>query len=1027
MRRKLTAAIFTVSTLTSGLVHALGLGEVTVRSSLNQPLNAEIELLSVDELTEREIITALASREDFLRANVERTYFLSDLRFKVEMKPGGGAVIRVSSARPVKEPYLNFLLEVNWPTGRLLREYALLIDPPTFSKEAPAQVIPAASTSRVNTGVAAAPTPSSASSASTGSSRAVTGGQYGPTSRTDTLWSIALETRPSADVSPQQMMLALQDANPDAFFDNNINRLKMGKVLRIPSADEALRRAHREAVVQVSAQNRAFAAGSAGAAPIDARPEGREESQVATRPQTSAQDQLRIVADPDAAAGKSSGAVSGKPGASGGGDAELVVTQERLDKAERDKSDLQGRVGELEQQLETLQRLMSLKDEQLAGLQARLGESAGETQAPVMAGKVDEGAATAVAPETPVAAETPAATETLAATETSSAGNAAGAPAEAQAPAIPEGQVGSETVSLDETSESSPAEETMPEATSGAATHVPSAKVVEEKPLIKPHEVKKVVVEDEGLFDEIKNNPAYQVAIGAGGIVLLLILWLLSRNSARKESEYLERHQDESPEDDRLFEGLDFGKKEGEEKKATASQKSDNGPIEEADVYIAYKRYDQAAKVLQAAASKNPGDSQIQLKLLEVAGESADKALFDKTSAALLALGIPAVAAQVNRLKADYESAFEDEGLSLDDLENQLLSGKLPEQKSISEDLDIDDAPGVGARSELSSSLGAIDEEPHDNLDIDFDLGDIEMGDEPQSVAAAADEDEIEDDIAVANTREENETATLNLDDAALADEDDLDATLEQGLDDDFDLARVEGESEVEAPVAELEPEMGDDLSDELRALEAESDDLGLPAQEETEELSLDLSEDDLDFNAGANDALDARLDDLDNEIGQMEGRLGAEVDETLETVTDADLSDDLTEVSSELDLSEDLAEDFLDSVDDRLASEPVAAPEAAELPAEEEALVDADDLMSSAAELGTDETAAMEGESESDLEDDFEFLAGTDEAATKLDLARAYIEMGDREGARDILEEVLEEGNEDQKQDAAKLIEGLS
>ena len=65
MRRKLTAAIFTVSTLTSGLVHALGLGEVTVRSSLNQPLNAEIELLSVDELTEREIITALASREDF--------------------------------------------------------------------------------------------------------------------------------------------------------------------------------------------------------------------------------------------------------------------------------------------------------------------------------------------------------------------------------------------------------------------------------------------------------------------------------------------------------------------------------------------------------------------------------------------------------------------------------------------------------------------------------------------------------------------------------------------------------------------------------------------------------------------------------------------------------------------------------------------------------------------------------------------------------------------------------------------------
>jgi pilus assembly protein FimV len=404
MRRKLTAAIFTVSTLTSGLVHALGLGEVTVRSSLNQPLNAEIELLSVDELTEREIITALASREDFLRANVERTYFLSDLRFKVEMKPGGGAVIRVSSARPVKEPFLNFLVEVNWPTGRLLREYALLIDPPTFSKEVPAQVIPAASTNRVAVGTAATPAfaPAQAAGAAGG---AVTGGQYGPTSRTDTLWSIALETRPSSDVSPQQMMLALQDANPGAFFDNNINRLKMGQVLRIPSREDVLRRSHSEAVVQVSAQNRAFAAGSSAAPRIDARPEGRDEAQVATRTPATAQDQLRIVADPEGAAGTGSGAVSGKTGVSGGGDAELVVTQERLDKAERDKADLQGRVGELEGQLETLQRLMSLKDEQLAALQARVSEPAPDTQAPVMVGKVDEGAASAVSPEAAPTAE----------------------------------------------------------------------------------------------------------------------------------------------------------------------------------------------------------------------------------------------------------------------------------------------------------------------------------------------------------------------------------------------------------------------------------------------------------------------------------------------------------------------------------------------------------------------------------------------------------------------------------------------
>ncbi|MBK8971232.1 MAG: hypothetical protein IPM37_07655 [Hahellaceae bacterium] len=135
----------------------------------------------------------------------------------------------------------------------------------------------------------------------------------------------------------------------------------------------------------------------------------------------------------------------------------------------------------------------------------------------------------------------------------------------------------------------------------------------------------------------------------------------------------------------------DFGRKENEAGKVAPAASGENGPIEEADVYIAYKRYDQAAKVLQAAAAKNPGDSQVQLKLLEVAGESADKPLFDKTAAALLALGVPAIAAQVNRLTADYESTFDDEGLSLDDLENQLLTGKLPEQKAIAEDLDIDD------------------------------------------------------------------------------------------------------------------------------------------------------------------------------------------------------------------------------------------------------------------------------------------------------------------------------------------------
>ncbi|MBK8971231.1 MAG: hypothetical protein IPM37_07650 [Hahellaceae bacterium] len=212
---------------------------------------------------------------------------------------------------------------------------------------------------------------------------------------------------------------------------------------------------------------------------------------------------------------------------------------------------------------------------------------------------------------------------------------------------------------------------------------------------------------------------------------------------------------------------------------------------------------------------------------------------------------------------------------------------------------------------------------------------------------------------------------------------------------------------------------MGDDLSDELRALEAGEDDVAGACAGGDRRIVFDLSEDDLDFNTGTNDELDARLTDLDNEIGQIEDRLDLTQDAELESVAEADLSDDLSGgasaggLSEELspDLSEQLAEDFLDSVDE--TGDASVGP----------------DIAATALDLNAagDEALELSAEGEGELEDDFEFLAGTDEAATKLDLARAYIEMGDREGARDILEEVLEEGNEDQKQDAAKLIEGLS
>lgn len=140
--RNLVLAIAAATALTSEMAYALGLGEVTLKSSLNQPLVAEIELLDAKTLAPGEVVPVLASAEDFNRAGVDRQYFLTDLTFTPILRPDGKSVIRVSSTKPVREPYLNFLIEVLWPSGRLLREYTLLLDPPLYSPEIAASVAP---------------------------------------------------------------------------------------------------------------------------------------------------------------------------------------------------------------------------------------------------------------------------------------------------------------------------------------------------------------------------------------------------------------------------------------------------------------------------------------------------------------------------------------------------------------------------------------------------------------------------------------------------------------------------------------------------------------------------------------------------------------------------------------------------------------------------------------------------------------------------------------------------------------------
>lgn len=212
----------------------LGLGPIQVYSSLNQTLDAQVELLSPEtqgQLTDLSV--KLAAPQAFEQAGIERSALLSDLGFSVQTRPDGRNIVKITSQRPIREPSLNFLIELGGPAGRLIREYAILLDPPQFGGRTPVSS---------NT-TSARPVPPSVndkprSAPPMPSPRATYDGKtYGPVAPGENLWRIANRVRPDS-VSPDQMMQALLKANPRAFLQPNIDTLMAGVMLRIPTVQE---------------------------------------------------------------------------------------------------------------------------------------------------------------------------------------------------------------------------------------------------------------------------------------------------------------------------------------------------------------------------------------------------------------------------------------------------------------------------------------------------------------------------------------------------------------------------------------------------------------------------------------------------------------------------------------------------------------------------------------------------------------------------------------------------------------------
>ena len=993
--RKLVQAIAAASALTSGMAHALGLGDISLKSTLNQPLVAEIELLEVRDLGNGEVIPALAPVEEFNKVGVDRPFFLTDLKFTPVLKPNGKSVIRVTSTKPVREPYLNFLVEVLWPNGRLLREYTVLLDPPLYSPQtvaaaaprlpqaapvaprasAPAPVsrpqpaAPAAASSAVPAPVAAAP-----------ASSRIEGNQY-RTGRDDTLWEVASRARPSNSVSVHQTMLAIQDLNPNAFLDGNINRLKNGQVLRLPTEEQIRSRSQTDALAQVAAQNSAWREGRAVQPTTAARQlDATRRSEAGNAPsQVEAEDNLRLVS---AAAGKStSGSDNGAAGDSKALADKLAVNQESLATTQRENQELKERLPDLQSQLDKLQRLIELKNEQLAKLQGGLAADAAAAPASAPA----DGAAAPAAPaESKPAEAAPAAVAAAPAAVPAAVQPSEPAPA-AAAPAQP-------------VAAPAPAAPVQPEAPKPAAPK-PAAVKPAPAPVYEP-----------SLVDEVLANPLL-LAAGGGALALLAGLGLMI-NSRRKTLKAAAGDKEAE-----LFQDLEpqlaaeapilvaaqakVAPSVGVEPVKAAPLKSD--PLAEAEMYATYGRFTHAAELLRNALNDEPQRADLRLKLMEVYAEMGDREGFVRQETELSEIG--GAQPQIDQLRARYPQILAT-GAAI--ATGAALAAGI-------EDIDLAE-PEVAAQPAASSA----DEFSFDDLSLDsLSLESASVTAVAQPAAAAADEglDLSLDDLEAELERELAASSdgggdALALDELTLDGLGDdfagLEAEAQPAVDTDFDLnlAALDGGAADQAVAA------GDDFSFDLEASPLQEDTVaaGSPADAdllaELDQLSLDAPVAVAAEPTQADDDFLLELADVD--FAEQSAAVVAAEEEIAALPDLADLEhelqamDDVSSAEQDLDAAFD---EFLaqSEVAAAAVAEPAAAAPAAELPA-----LDEFDLEAAPALTGNE---------------DFNFLADTDETATKLDLARAYIDMGDADGARDILDEVLKEGNASQQQEAREMM----
>ena len=904
------AVIATAIALLPLASHAAGLGKITVLSAMGQPLKAELEVSATrDEAPS--LVARVAAVDAFRQAGIEYSPALATLQFSRDIKERGGRrYIEVSTDRPLNEPFIDMLVELTWASGRLVREYTFLLDPPDLAaREAPAPVAapeitsPPAVTKPVEkpepvvakdappkeaAAPAVAKRPVEKETAKPGNMRTVVAG--------DTLGKIAAESKPEG-VSLDQMLVSLFRGNKDAFIGDNMNRLKAGKILSIPDATEASAVPAGEARKEILAQAADFnayrkrLAAAAQAAPA--------KEQVATQTVT----------------GKIAPKVEDKAPPPKGKD-KLEVSRTEPAKAAKG-APLQGRVATLEEDLVSRERALKEASSRISDLEKNIRDLKALAELKSQAGADLQKQAQAAKPGA-VEAKKPDPAPVVVAAK----------PAETPKPAeVPKAADASKPVEQPKPAETPKASEPPKAADAGGVAKPPEAPKPKPKPVAPPPEPEPDFIAD--------NMP---LLAGGGGVVALLLGWLGFNAYRRKRAD---AKQTEAPgaELDLSAHSVFSTTVAPPDSEQEPSQFSSTGagmaaqetvdPIVEAETFLAFGRDAQAEEILLEALRTEPQRQEIHLKLLDIYAARKNPSQFES------------VARQLHGLTGGSGPGWEKAavmGLALDPGNTLYGAASSPVQAAPAPaPVDLDATMVLQAAPALATPAAVAS--PSDAAALDFDL---DMLSTPAASGASS---------TAAPTPASTEAAALDF---------------------DLDLGTTPEPSAADSPAS--------------------------AASGKSEAMALDI--------------------DFDMPASKEPAAPALDIPLTADKPADMQKTTVVAAKSDSIDFDFDLGTDSAAPPPPSHVATQTVVPAAS--PAPEMTALNLGDISLELDTPAVASTGASAAEASTDKPDN-------PEVATKIELAMAYEEMGDRDGARELLQEAVAEGSPAQQKAARAKLDSLA